>query len=169
MTGNDDGKCRKKRKKQSTSNDDGETGKKRKKKSTSETNKRKKKTTDDVDEVPVSRRTVRGNPIFDTSGSGSGSGKIQNNLASNLTAGAVEEQGDRLIFPGFCDIERCKVKPSVAVNCDTSYDSTMSYADRCRNVYHRDCVKEAGLLLELDDKLLYCSDKCKNKGDKYCL
>ena len=58
-TSNDDGKSRKKRKK-TTSNDDGDSGKKRKK-SISETKKRKKKTTDGVDEVPVSLHTTRGN------------------------------------------------------------------------------------------------------------
>ena len=84
-TSNDNGGN--KRKKSPTGNDDGKSGKRKKKRSTSEGNKRKKKTTDDVD--PVSRRTTRGHPIFDTSGSG----KIPKNLASHLTAGAGEEQG----------------------------------------------------------------------------
>ena len=158
-TSNDNGGN--KRKKSPTGNDDGKSGKRKKKRSTSEGNKRKKKTTDDID--PVSRRTTRGHPIFDTSGSG----KIPKNLASHLTAGAGEEQGARLINPGLCDIDGCKVKTSVPVKCDASYDSTMSYADRCRNVCHCDCENKAGLISELDDALFYCSDKCKNKGDKY--
>ena len=48
-----------------------------------------------------------------------------------------------------------------------SYDSTTNYADKCRNIYHHDGAKEAGLILELDDTLLYCSKNCKNNGDKY--
>ena len=127
--------------------------------------KKEKKTTDNVDAVPVSvsRRTTRGNRIYDTSGSG----KIPKNLVSHLTAGAGEEQGAKLINPGLCDIEGCKVKTSVPVKCESSYDSTMSYADRCRNVCHCDCAREADLISDLDDALFYCSDKCKNKGDKY--
>ena len=98
------------KKKNLTGNDDGQSGKRRKKKSTSEANKRKKKTTDDVDDVvavPVSRRTTRGNPIYDTSESQTGN--IPKALASHLTAGPGEKQWDRLINPGFCNIKECEV------------------------------------------------------------
>ena len=157
------------KKKNSTGNDDGQSGKRRKKKSTSEANKRKKKTTDDVDDVvavPVSRRTTRGSPIYDTSESQTEN--IPKALASHLTAGPGEKQWDRLINPGFCNIKEYEVNTLVPLKCDTSYDSTMNYDDMCRKVCHRDCAEEAGLISELDDTFLYCSQECKNKGDKYC-
>ena len=56
----------------------------------------------------------------------------------------------------------------VPLKFNTSYDSTMNYDDMCRKVCHRDCAEEAGLVSELDDTFLYCSQECKNKGDKYC-
>ena len=44
----------------------------------------------------------------------------------------------------------------------------MNYADQCRSVCCCEYDKEAGLILEWDDTLLYyCSKKCKNKGVKY--
>eukprot|EP00751_Fragilariopsis_kerguelensis_P023974 CAMPEP_0170868534 /NCGR_PEP_ID=MMETSP0734-20130129/23647_1 /TAXON_ID=186038 /ORGANISM="Fragilariopsis kerguelensis, Strain L26-C5" /LENGTH=78 /DNA_ID=CAMNT_0011246385 /DNA_START=303 /DNA_END=536 /DNA_ORIENTATION=+ len=48
-----------------------------------------------------------------------------------------------------------------------TYDSTMNYVDRCRNVCHCEWANEADLTSDLDDTLLYCSEKCKNKGDKF--
>ena len=122
--------------KKKTTDDDGESGKKRKKKSTIDV--------DDVDAVPVSRRTTRDNTIFDTNGSQIGT--IPKLLTSHIKAGPGEVQGSRLINPRFCNSSGCKVNTSVPVKCDTSYDSAMNYADRCRNICHRNCAKEAGLI-----------------------
>ena len=145
-----------KEKKKSTGNDDGESGNNRKKKITYEAN--------NVVVVSGRRNTIK-NP--NVNASGSGRGKIPKALLPHLPAGPREEQGDRLINPGLCDITGCKVKTSIPLKCDTSYDSTMNYDDMCRNICHRDCAKEAGLISELDDTFLYCSQECKNKGDKY--
>ena len=76
-------------------------------------------------------------------------------LILHLKCGPGEEQGNRLINSGFCNISGCEVYTSVPVKCDTSYDCATNYADKCRNVCHRDCAKEAGLISELDDTLLY--------------
>ena len=65
----------------------------------------------DVVLVSVSRRTTRGNPIFDTIKGG----KIGKKLAPYLTTETWEEQGAILINPGFCDINGYKVKSSILV------------------------------------------------------
>ena len=59
----------------------------------------------------------------------------------------------------FSNISGCEVNTSVPVECDTPYDSTMNY----RNICHRYCVQEAGLNLELNDALLYCSQRVRTR------
>ena len=109
-------------------------------------------------------RNTRGNLIFDVNGSQTK--RVVKALASHLKCGPGEEQGNRSINSGFCNISGCEVNTSVPVKCDTSYDNATSYADRCRNVCNHDCAKEASLIPELDGTLLFCSQN--NNSDKYC-
>jgi len=180
-TGNDDSKGRKARKKKSTSNNeskggkarkkkstsyvDSKGGKKRKKKSTGNDDSRKKKTTGDAKNAAVvsERRNTRSNPTVNKSGGE----KIPKALASHNTAGPGEKQEERLNNPGLCNITGCKVNTFRPLKCDTSYDSTMNYADRCKKVCHRECANEAHLTSDFNDTILYCSKECKKKGDKY--
>ena len=153
------------RKKKSTGNHDSEVGKKRKKKSPGNDDSREKKITSEANNVVVvsERRSTRSNLNVNKSGGEN----IPKELLSHNTAGPGEKQGKRLNNPEFCDIKGCKIKTSVPVKFDTSYDNTMSYADRCRNVCHQECANKKGYISDFDDTLVYCSKMCKNKGDKY--
>ena len=100
-----------------------------------------KKNTGEANNVVVvsGQWNTRGNPIFDTSWSQNG--KIPKALKSHLKAGPGEEQRDRLIIQGFCNISGCEIKTSVSLKYDMSYDSTTNYADKCRNICYREYAK----------------------------
>lgn len=150
---------RRHKKKNFTSNDDGKKGNKRTKKTTGgEANKN-----NNANGVMVSeRRSTRGHPAVNNTNE-----KVPRELASYLEAGPSEAQSNRLMNPGRCSIRGCKLTTTIPVKCDTTYDSTMNETDKCKHVCHYECAKEADLISDFNDECLYCSKKCKTKGDKY--
>ena len=152
---------RRHKKKNFTSNDDGKKGNKRTKKTTGgEANKN-----NNANGVMVSeRRSTRGHPMVNNTNQ-SGSGKVPKNLAPYLEAGPSEAQSNRLMNPGRCSIRGCKLTTTIPVKCETTNDSTMN--ETCKKVCHHECAKEADLISVFGNAYLYCSNKCKAKGDKY--